>query len=111
MIVRKVKKMSRERGYAIQEAVSAMNHEHYLRQLAKQRDNHMARKRARQKKEADKVATLTTSNDTENVKNTLNNDITDKEKCQDAKFNTPRYSSDGEVREQRQVSELPVHLL
>lgn len=111
MIVRKVKKMSRERGYAIQEAVSAMNHEHYLRQLAKQRDNYMAQKRARQKKEADKAATLTTSSDTQNVKSTLVDYTTDKEDCQDAKFNTPRYSSDGEVREQKPVSELPVYLL
>lgn len=101
--------MSTKRGLMIQEVVSAMNHEHYLRQLAKQRDNHMARKRARQRKEADTAATVTTSSDV-NVKKSFNNYTKESEECQYVKSDTPGDTPGGEVRQQR-CSELPVYLL
>ncbi len=97
-----------ERGYAIQEAVSAMNHEHYLRQLARQRDNRMAQKR--KKKEADTAATVTTS-DGFTDKKPLNNYTKETEECQDVRYDTPGDTSDGEIRQQGPVRELPVHLL
>ena len=102
--------MSSERGYAIQKVVSAMNHEHYLRQLAKQRDNHMARKRAKQKKEADKAATLTTS-DGFTDKKPLNNYTKESEECQDVTSDTSGHTPGGEIRQQGTDTELPVHLL
>lgn len=97
-----------ERGYAIQEAVSAMNHEHYLKQLARQRDNRMAQKR--KKKEADATAIATTSGDIDG-QNYVNNYTTDEEECQDVKSDTPGDTSGGEVRQQGIDGELPVHLL
>lgn len=97
-----------ERGYVIKEAVSAMNHEHYLRQLARQRDNRMAQKH--KKKEADTAATVTTSGDID-VQNYANNYTTDEEECQDVKSDTPGDTSGGEVRQQGPDRELPVHLL
>ncbi len=98
--------MSRERGIMIQEAVRAMGQQKYLRQLAEQRDRRMAQKRARQKKEADTAATVTTSSDV-NVKTTLYNYTKESEECQDG---TSGDNSGGEIRQQR-CSELPVHLL
>lgn len=98
----------KERGYAIQEAVPAMNHEHYLRQLARQRDNRMAQKR--KKKEADATAIATTS-DGFTDKKPLDNYTKETEECQDVKSDTSGDTSDREIRQQGIDGELPVHLL
>ena len=126
-----------ERGYAIQEAVSAMNHEHYLKQLARQRDNRMAQKR--KKKEADATAIATTS-DGFTDKKPLDNYTKETEECQPSQstkstalpkgepdcgvdaegevtvgafyeYDTAGDNSGGEVRQQGIDGELPVHLL
>ena len=95
--------MAKERGYAIQETVSAINFEYHLKVLARERDQRMKRKK---KKEACTGATVQTSGDV-NVKKPLNNYTTNKEECQDG---TSGDNPGGEIRQQR-CSELPVHLL
>ena len=130
--------MSTERGLMIQETVRAMNQEHYLRQLAKQRDRRVAQKKRSQKKEADTAATVTTSKDLCPNKS-LDNYTTNEEECQPSQspmvtalpkgepysgnseerevadidcdaFNAPGNSSGREIRQQG-PSKLPVHLL
>lgn len=99
--------MSQDRGIMIQETMRELAFRKHLRELAEQRERRQA---GRKKKETCTGGTVQASRQMP-LKNSIVNYTTEKEECQDVKFNAFGHTSGREVRQQERCSDLPVYLL